>query len=200
MPVGMSRSFLAQRSLTDRDQHSRSSIVRRRLNNHHPWRIITCKRHGTPATDSRGARADLPREVLGFVRVAYGITRDREAALDAVQETFAAALRNRRAFRGEGPVEGWLWRSLVNNALKSRPRPSPQLDINATVALPPEPDGLSDPIRRLPERQRLVLFLRYYADLDYRTIATTAGITVGTVSATLSAAHDSLRSAIEEVR
>jgi DNA-directed RNA polymerase specialized sigma24 family protein len=28
-------------------------------------------------------------------------------------------------------------------------------------------------VEQLPERQRLVLFLRYYADLDYRSIAET---------------------------
>jgi RNA polymerase sigma factor (sigma-70 family) len=51
----------------------------------------------------------------------------------------------------------------------------------------------------LPERQRLALFLRYYADLDYRSIADVLGVEVGTVSATLSAAHSSLRRALSEV-
>ena len=51
---------------------------------------------------------------------------------------------------------------------------------------------------RLPERQRLVVFLRYYADLDYRTIGQAAGIASGTVAATLSAAHASLRLDLEE--
>jgi hypothetical protein len=41
-------------------------------------------------------------------------------------------------------------------------------------------------IAALPDRQREVLFLRYYADLDYRTVADVLGIAVGTVSATLS--------------
>jgi RNA polymerase sigma-70 factor, ECF subfamily len=50
----------------------------------------------------------------------------------------------------------------------------------------------------LPERQRLVVFLRYFADLSYREIAETLEIEVGTISATLHAAHDSLRAALEE--
>jgi RNA polymerase sigma factor (sigma-70 family) len=41
----------------------------------------------------------------------------------------------------------------------------------------------------LPERQRTVVFLRYFADLGYRTIAETLDVEVGTVSATLHAAH-----------
>jgi RNA polymerase sigma factor (sigma-70 family) len=51
----------------------------------------------------------------------------------------------------------------------------------------------------LPERQRLVVFLRYFADLEYREIATALGIETGTVSATLHAAHANLRRALEEV-
>ena len=51
----------------------------------------------------------------------------------------------------------------------------------------------------LPERQRLVLFLRYYADLDYEAIATALEISSGTVGATLHSAHAALRAQIEEV-
>ena len=51
----------------------------------------------------------------------------------------------------------------------------------------------------LPERQRLMLFLRYYVDLDYRRIAQILRVEVGTVSATLHAAHASLRRALNEV-
>ena len=45
----------------------------------------------------------------------------------------------------------------------------------------------------LPDRQRLALFLRYYADLDYEAIADALGVTPGTVAATLHAAHRTLR-------
>jgi RNA polymerase sigma factor (sigma-70 family) len=48
-------------------------------------------------------------------------------------------------------------------------------------------------VRNLPERQRVAVFLRYWADLDYRAIAEVLEVEVGTVSATLSAAHQSLR-------
>jgi DNA-directed RNA polymerase specialized sigma24 family protein len=52
----------------------------------------------------------------------------------------------------------------------------------------------------MPDRQRLVLFFRYYADLDYQAIAATLGITPGTVGATLNAAHAALRRSLEEAR
>jgi RNA polymerase sigma factor (sigma-70 family) len=51
----------------------------------------------------------------------------------------------------------------------------------------------------LPERQRLALFLRYYADLDYAGIAEALGIARGTVSATLHAARANLETKLKEV-
>jgi DNA-directed RNA polymerase specialized sigma24 family protein len=42
------------------------------------------------------------------------------------------------------------------------------------------------------------LFLRYYADLDYASIAAALDIAEGTVGATLNAAHVALRRSLEE--
>jgi len=53
-----------------------------------------------------------------------------------------------------------------------------------------------DVLPELSERQRLVMFLRYYADLDYPTIARVLGIGEGTVDATMKQAHARL---LEEV-
>lgn len=55
-----------------------------------------------------------------------------------------------------------------------------------------------DAIAALPERQRLVIFLRYYADLDYDAIALAAGIRKGTVGPTLVKAQAALRRALGE--
>jgi DNA-directed RNA polymerase specialized sigma24 family protein len=41
--------------------------------------------------------------------------------------------------------------------------------------------------------------LRYFADLDYRSIAEALEVEIGTVSATLAAAHAALRRSIQEV-
>jgi RNA polymerase sigma-70 factor (ECF subfamily) len=47
-------------------------------------------------------------------------------------------------------------------------------------------------VRVLPPRRRLVVFLRYFADLPYAEIAAIAGISEGTVAATLAQAHEEL--------
>ena len=135
-------------------------------------------------------------------RVAAAISGSREAAPDLVQEAFVRAVRRIDSFRGDGPLEGWLWRIVVNVARNGRRDP-------ATVALPEQlpveaisPAGeargeLAAAMARLPERQRLVLFLRYYADLDYATIAEALSISGGTVGATLTTARAALAQALE---
>jgi DNA-directed RNA polymerase specialized sigma24 family protein len=45
-----------------------------------------------------------------------------------------------------------------------------------------------------------MLFLRYYADLEYEAIAIALDVSPGTVGATLNAAHASLRRLLQEVR
>jgi len=134
-----------------------------------------------------------------FVRVATGILRDEDLGADAVQEAFAAAIRSRRSFRRDGPLEAWVWRIVVNTAKRAQTaaRPAP---IDAHIERTEEESPVRDAVAQLPERQRLVLFLRYYADLDYTSIATALEIAPGTVAASLHAAHESLRRQLEEAR
>jgi RNA polymerase sigma-70 factor (ECF subfamily) len=135
-----------------------------------------------------------------LVRVCRAIVGDREVAHDAVQEGFARALRSRAGFAASGTLEGWLWRIVVN-AARDQARARPLALAPVTEPHAAEPDG--DPavralVARLPERQRLVLFLRYYADLDYAAIAEALEISPGTVGATLHAAHAALRTLVSE--
>lgn len=143
-------------------------------------------------------RARLPE----LCRVAAAISGSRQAAPDLVQEAFVRAVRRIDSFRGDGPLEGWLWRIVVNVASNDRREP-------LTLALPDEESGastsptaltqaeLATAISRLSERQRLVLFLRYYAGLDYATIAEALSISNGTVGATLTTARTALGKALE---
>jgi RNA polymerase sigma-70 factor, ECF subfamily len=134
-----------------------------------------------------------------FVRVARAIAGDRDSALESVQEGFADAFRHAGQWAGHGPLEGWVWRCVVNRARKVRPRPALELPAEERRTDDGHHDsGLGVRLAALPERQRLVVFLRYFADLDYHEIASALGIETGTVSATLHAAHANLRAAYEE--
>jgi RNA polymerase sigma-70 factor (ECF subfamily) len=147
---------------------------------------------------------DLYRTRLGeFRRVATAVVGDAERGRDAVQEAFATAVRRRSAFRGDGPLEAWLWRLVVSHARdearRSRTRPL-LTDVEPASEPDAEDDGrLAAAIAGLTERQRLVLFLRYFADLDYATIAAALGIRRGTVAASLNTIHAALRRRLEEV-
>jgi RNA polymerase sigma factor (sigma-70 family) len=137
-----------------------------------------------------------------FARVAASVTGDSERARDAVQEGFATAVSKRGSFRGDGPLEAWVWRIVLNAARSDVRRSVPAIDYEPAAANGrPERDvELRVALARLPERQRTAVFLRYYADLDYAAIGEALGIRTGTVSATLTAAHAALRSRLEEVR
>lgn len=157
-----------------------------------------------PAPDlSIDALADVYRaEYSQLLRVAEAITGDAELARDAVHDGFVNAIHRRATFRGSGPLEGWVWRCVVNAAKRS-PR-----DRAATFAeLPEQPsparadhdEAVAAAVSALPERQRLALFLRYYSDLDYESIAAALNISVGAVGASLNKAHRRLRGILEEV-
>ena len=131
-----------------------------------------------------------------FRRVAAAIAGDRELGRDAVQEAFAKAVRSRRSYRGAGTLEAWVWRIVVNAARDARRRPAAE-----------EPYGAASnghapvlPLDLLTDRQREIVFLRYYADLDYAAIAEALEISPGTVGATLNAARHTLRQALQEVQ
>jgi len=146
-------------------------------------------------------RSDLDR----FVRVAAAILGDREAARDAVHDGFAVAVRKRKSYSGRGPLAGWVWQVVVNTVRNRKPSREPSLlelreDLTAPSSNGSNEGGrLQSALLTLPERQRLVVFLHYYADLDYRTIAAALGIQQGTVGATLSAARAALRNSLTEV-
>jgi RNA polymerase sigma-70 factor (ECF subfamily) len=132
-------------------------------------------------------RARLPE----FRRAAAAIAGDEEAGRDAVQEAFAAAVRRRRTWRRRGPLEAWVWRIVVNKARDARRRRPGAVE-------PPRAVNLPDvPLEPLTDRQREIVFLHYYADLDYAEIASALRISVGTVGATLNAARSRLRIELE---
>lgn len=135
---------------------------------------------------------------------------DRELARDVLQDSFANALRRRESFRRQGSLEAWMWSTVANtarNAARSRAlrrRVKPQPD--ATHADGPEQRlggderRVRDLVGKLPERQRACVFLHYFADLDYATIAAVLDIRPGTVAAALNAARSALRQGLEAER
>jgi RNA polymerase sigma-70 factor, ECF subfamily len=59
-------------------------------------------------------------QLAGLRRLAAAVSGSREAAFDLVQEAFVRAVRDRRSFRREAPIEAWLYRIVVNVARNHR--------------------------------------------------------------------------------
>ena len=137
-----------------------------------------------------------------YLSLALGMLGDVDRARDAVQEAFAHALRSRGDLQHAESLHAWLWRIVVNVCRVEKRHPLTGLDERHELEANDHPGDWSEVravIAALPERQRLVLFLRHYADLDYETIAQVTGIERGTVAATLHAAHRKVRDAMTEV-
>ena len=135
-----------------------------------------------------------------FLRVTTAICGDAERGRDALQEGFAQAMRSLARYHEEGLLDAWVWQIVINQAKKQRRRreaplaPEPSMNGHRSDA----DTEVRAAIAELPERQRHVLFLRYYADLDYGAIADALKITPGTVGATLYQAHAALRKRFQE--
>jgi len=129
------------------------------------------------------------------------ITGSYDTARDVVQETFAKALRRRLTFRSEGSLEAWVWTIAIRTAWERR-RELPDLSLNGTVEaalVEPERDPvLAEALRMLPAKRRLIVFLRYFADLPYGEIASICEVSEGTVGATLSQARAALEELLQE--
>lgn len=126
------------------------------------------------------------------------------AGRDVVQDAFANAVKSRASFRRDVALEAWVWRIVINAAVQHRRRAPVEVDLGDALVVSENGNAETDlGVRRwvavLPERQRLMVFLRYFAGLDYRSIAAALEVEVGTVSATLAAAHAALRRTMEEV-
>jgi DNA-directed RNA polymerase specialized sigma24 family protein len=119
----------------------------------------------------RGAREveieTLYRERFrAFALAATALVRDGEAALDVVQDAFAIALRRRGSFRGDGNLEAWLWRIVINVAHDRRrvrrreSRPLPVLRALVTESESPD-DVRAVSVRTRHERTSFGMLSRY---------------------------------------
>jgi RNA polymerase sigma-70 factor, ECF subfamily len=146
-------------------------------------------------------------------RVAYGILRDPDEALDATHDTFARAWERWDQYDSQRPLRGWLHGIVVHLALDQlRRRRVRRLALPVLGRTGPTPIGGSvpDPAEDVARRQlvdqaleglrpevRATLILRHYYGYDYAQIGTFLGISSGTVGSTLSRAHAAIRQRFE---
>jgi len=146
-------------------------------------------------------------------RVAYGILRDPDEALDATHEAFARAWERWDQYDSQRPLRGWLHGIVVHLALdqlrrrRVRRLALPVLGRTASsLERTVEPDPADEVARRqiveraldgLRPEVRATLVLRHFYGYDYAQIGTFLGISSGTVGSTLSRAHAAIRRRLE---
>lgn len=126
-----------------------------------------------------------------LLRMAYLLTGDRAVAEDLVGTALAHAWLKWRRLRDRGAVDAYVRRVLLTKVCRRR-RPR-KLGLTPEQAEADGPHGvLWTALGGLPPRQRAVLVLHFYEDLQVDDIALLLGVSSATVDATLARALNRL--------
>jgi len=149
--------------------------------------------------------------------MAYSILRDREDALDAVQETFLRLYQKAGLYRPGNSFQGWLLQMAKNISIDSyRKHQRKRRDWETTkpldeipVAAEPARDGdsassdlraaFARSVDTLAERQKLVFIMRHYNELQFNEISQTLKISIGTAKSLHFKAVQNLRKRLAPV-
>ena len=136
-------------------------------------------------------------------RIAYGVVRQREDALDIVQEVFIKLYRSIRNFKGKSKFYTYLYRMAMNTAIdhsrKMGRSPFSSLDgmegFQPSEAVEKRPDSIllhkelegrvKVALEKLPTDQRMALIFREVEGLSYQEMAEAMGCSIGTVMSRL---------------
>ncbi len=154
-----------------------------------------------------------PHERAAF-RVAVAVTGWSAGAQEAVQNAHVKAYRSLGRFRRGAPFRPWLLRIVVNEAHNVRRSERRHLRLAVRAAERPEPatasadDAFAEreevetvlhALGQLTEADRLVLALRYFAELPDREAAELAGVSPGTYRVRLVRARGRLKGLLESL-
>lgn len=133
------------------------------------------------------------------LKAVVAATGDRQGAEDLVAESFTRAWMSWRKVSRHPAPQAWVMRTALNLRVSMwrRRRREVALADGHDVPVAADVGGvdatLMAALRSLPARQREVIALRAFLDLDTRTTAQVLGIAPGTVTAHLSRAVATLR-------
>ena len=133
------------------------------------------------------------------LKAVTAVVGDPELAEEQVAEAYARAWTSWGKLRRHAVPRAWVVRTALNLGVswwRRRRREVPLADHDGAV--PVGPGDVVDPaliaaLRRLPARQREVIALRIFLDLDTESTANVIGIAPGTVTAHLARAVAALR-------
>lgn len=127
-----------------------------------------------------------------FYRLAYSYVKNRDAALDVVQESIVKALSKVDSLREPAYLKTWFYRILLNESMNYFRRGRRFLPYDETLwdraAPPPDQAGLLDlydAIERLGAHEKAVIRLRFFEDLKLEEIARVTDTNLSTVKSRL---------------
>lgn len=148
---------------------------------------------------------EISGSVPALRRYARALTRNADRADDLVQDCLERAIRKRRLWSPTGPLQGWLFKILLNlyrNDSRQQRRRGEYIPIDSLVvepAIPAPQHGrialgeMSRAIDALPADQREALLLVVLEGVSYDEAAGILGIPAGTLMSRLSRARAALR-------
>ena len=124
-----------------------------------------------------------------LVRLGYALTGDRWLAEDLAQTALASACTSWWRVRRADDPDAYVRRILINASNRRFRRRRPAEEARGLPEAPPaHPAALADQrsdlmaaLRGLPPRQRAIIVLRYWADLNDAQVAALLGCSEGTV-------------------
>jgi len=149
--------------------------------------------------------------------VAWGVLRNRDDALDIVQEVFVRMYGALDKFKPTDNLNAWLYRVCLNLCIdrKRRLKHYTVTDLTSDewdrlygdsreqpefrAAQSESGRAIWEAVDRLPKRQQMAFVLRHHNLLSVNEVAATLGCSVGAVKAHLSRATASLRTALSGV-
>ena len=133
--------------------------------------------------------------------IAYGILQSREEAEDVVQDSLVKAWKTRWRVRDPEKFPAWL-ATIARHKARDVFRKRRTVPLPEQMTEPIEPGRsntsaldhrLQSALAALPELHRAALTLRYFEEMDYRTIENTLGLTNGALRGILGRALASMR-------
>ena len=141
-----------------------------------------------------------------LLRLCYLYLHDVQLAEDAVQETFIKAYRTLDTFRGASSEKTWLTRIAMRTCCDMRRsfwfrrmdrRVTPDMLPDRASEAEEDETALTLAVMNLPRKEREVILLYYYQDMNMTDIAAALGLTQPTVSYRLRRAREKLRQELE---
>ena len=127
-----------------------------------------------------------------FYRLAFSYVKNRDAALDVVQESIVRALSKSDSFRQPEYLKTWFYRILLNESMNHYRRNKRLVPLEDSVADGPAPAGdpaerldLYAAIDRLDPKEQAIIRLRFFEDMKLEEISRITGVNLNTVKSRL---------------